>query len=243
MATLDINAGLERIQNADEEASGSLENGAWVKFGNFGTGSVHMQDYTVEIYYKLENEVVNADNSIDVDFYGVARVHIFSEQFNTETNPAHTNYSMEVDTNNDGSLENVWTFNSDMNTPVNFDQSFTSSTPDHYHIPPQSWVQITKRRMLHFLNDARDADDEFYYTIGDGQGIFNPLPNKMREGAVYDGSTFKTLNVNEGFRRVFDGTNWIDLPMDDYSDIGVANKGHARIFDGNNFVQQSTIGD
>lgn len=237
---LTIDAGLERIQNGLEIASGGSGYTTWLEFENTGnTGRI--STYLVAVTYKIDNETTNDDNSISFDFHGISQV-VVSSSLTGNNEDVGVVYDLWVDQNNDGGLENVYHKDTKMTDKIGFTKDFNASHVEHYTIPPQQWLQVPKRRLLHWLASGKYASDEFYYTVGGGKGIFNNNPATYKPMAVRQGNDWKTLNVKNGHIDLRDSGKWVNKATESNATVNQLNKGHNQYYD-NGWYQQGIKGN
>lgn len=219
-----IDAGFIPVQNAQQIGQSSNGNQASLTFENTGNNGAISQ-YTVAITYGINNVITNPDNSIEFDFLGITNVTVTFVKKQDSNIPIH--YQMWLDRNNDGNLVSVYDQSTNMGTPTNFGSvNYQSSNKNHYKIPPQQWLQIPQRKMLHWLATAQYANDEFFYTIGGGKGIFNNNPANYKPMAQRQQNQFKTLNVTTGFIMKHENGSWKPYQDETIATKDIVNSGH-----------------
>lgn len=219
-----IDAGFIPVQNAQQIGKGSSGTQAWLAFSNTDNAGT-ISDYKVAITYGIANIVTNPDNSIEFDFLGITNVVVTFNKYRDSN--ASIRYQMWLDQNNDGNLASVYDQSTNMGTSTKFgSKNYSAKNKNHYKIPPQQWLQIPQRRMLHWLATAQLANDEFYYTIGGGKGIFNNNPATYKPMAQRQQDQFKTLNVTTGFIMKHENGAWKPYQDELISSKDIANSGH-----------------
>lgn len=241
MAQLVIDAGFIPVQNAQQEDQGGSGTQAWLQFANIGDGGVKISDYQVRISYAIQNVVTNEDNTMEFDFAGISNVVIYFGKKQDSNIPIK--YEMWLDTQNNNNMEKVFEQSTNMGTAINFgNRNYNASNKQHYKIKPQEYLQIPVRRMLHWLATAQKANDEFYYTIGGGKGIFNPNTATYRPMALRIKNDFGTLNVSSGYINLRQSGSWKNYGDELLETREIVNSGHNRIRLNDQWWQQKIMG-
>lgn len=240
MADLVIDAGFIPVQNAQQEDQGGSGTQAWLQFANIGDNG-KISDYQVRISYAIQNVVTNEDNSIEFDFAGISNVVIYFGKKQDSNIPIK--YEMWLDTNNNGNMDKVFEQSTNMGTAINFgNRNYNATNKQHYKIKPEQYLQIPVRRMLHWLATAQRANDEFYYTIGGGKGIYNPNTATYRPMALRISNNFGTLNVDSGYINLRQNGAWRDKSRELLETREVEGAGMNRIRLNDKWWQQKIIG-
>jgi len=241
MANLVIDAGFIPVQNAQQEDHGGSGTQAWLQFANTGTNGSKISDYQVRISYAIQNVVTNEDNSIEFDFAGISNVVIYFGKKQDSNIPIK--YEMWLDTNNNGNMDKVFEQSTNMGTAINFgNRDYNATNKQHYKIKPEQYLQIPVRRMLHWFATAQYANDEFYYTIGGGKGIYNPNTATYRPMALRISNNFGTLNVDSGYINLRQNGAWRDKSRELLETREVEGAGMNRIRLNDKWWQQKIMG-